>query len=162
MTSYNLHRRTFFKQAASVGIALGSMGLASAVHAGVDSFDNLALFLTNRKFINAEFLRQTHQKLAEQDQGLEQKIKKLTELITEKKSPNVEVFMQYLSQAKHQDLLAFAQKVITSLYTGVVGQGDQAKVISYQMALMFEPTLGVITIPTYVGARPEYWSASPE
>ncbi|EKS9846005.1 uridylyltransferase, partial [Burkholderia cepacia] len=31
----------------------------------------------------------------------------------------------------------------------------------YETALMFEPTRDVTVIPTYIRARPEYWTARP-
>ncbi len=162
MTSNNIHRRTFLKKIVLVAVAFKSLGWAGGAYADVSGFEGLALFLTDRKFINSEYLTLTYQALLAQDNNLDQKLRNLSAAIAQQKNLKVEGFMQYLNQSKQPTLLTTAQQIIAALYTGVVGQGDQAKVINYQMALMFEPTLGVIAIPTYVSARPEYWSASPE
>lgn len=162
MTFYNVHRRIFFKQVASLGVALGTAGWFSVVHAETGSFEGLVLFLTEREFINHDFLQQTYQALLAKNNQLDQDIKNLSEVITDQKIKNVASLMHYLKQSKQVALETVAQQTIEALYTGVVGQGDKASYVNYQMALMFEPTLGVITIPTYVNARPEYWSARPE
>jgi hypothetical protein len=162
MTAYKVHRRMFFKQIATVSIGLSGVGWFGSAHADVKGFEALALFLTGRRFINAAFLQQTYQALQTQDKDLDQNINRLSDLISQQKITKVEALMPYLQKSKQAALATSAQQIIAALYTGIAGQGDKATVINYQMALMFEPTLGVITIPTFVGARPEYWSAQPE
>lgn len=163
MASYNLHRRSLVKKFALLSITLNGISLARVAYANdVSGFENLALFLTGRKYINATYLNQSYQTLLSQNKNLDEALNKLSVAITAQKSTSIEAFMQYLTISGQTELLTTAQQIITALYTGVVGQGEQAQVTNYQMALMFEPALGIMTIPTFVGARPEYWAAYPE
>ena len=47
--------------------------------------------------------------------------------------------------------------MISAFYLGQVGQGDDATLVSFEKALMFQPTEGVIVIPTYALGGPNYW-----
>ncbi len=55
---------------------------------------------------------------------------------------------------------ASALRIISAWYLGVVEDAPGAKVIAYELALMFKPTSDVMTIPTYSISRPNGWGAA--
>ena len=54
-----------------------------------------------------------------------------------------------------------ASEVISAWYLGKVGQGTDARVVSYEKALMFEAVAGVLVIRSYCSGKPGYWAAQP-
>jgi hypothetical protein len=52
---------------------------------------------------------------------------------------------------------AAALRIISAWYLGVVDDAPDAKIIAYELALMFKPTSDVMTIPTYSISRPNGW-----
>jgi len=58
------------------------------------------------------------------------------------------------------DAKALALRIISAWYLGVVDDAPGAKVIAYELALMFKPTSDVMTIPTYSISGPNGWGAA--
>jgi hypothetical protein len=59
-------------------------------------------------------------------------------------------------------LKATALAIISAWYLGVVGNEPGAEVFAYELALMYQPTRDVMTIPTYAISGPNGWgSAAP-
>jgi hypothetical protein len=57
------------------------------------------------------------------------------------------------------DAKASALRIISAWYLGVVDDAPGARIIAYELALMFKPTSDVMTIPTYSISRPNGWGA---
>lgn len=53
-----------------------------------------------------------------------------------------------------------ASKIISAWYTGVVGEGSELELIAYAEAMMYQPTKGILVVPTY-GGGPLSWGAKP-
>jgi hypothetical protein len=64
-------------------------------------------------------------------------------------------------QAQNLQLAAMALAIVSAWYTGVAGDGPQAKVVAYPEALMFRTVQDVLTVPSYCRAAPGYWTARP-
>lgn len=62
------------------------------------------------------------------------------------------------SQAQQE----IARQVLQAWYVGVVGEGANAAVISYENALMFEAVSDVLVIRSYCPNQPGYWAAKPD
>lgn len=54
-----------------------------------------------------------------------------------------------------------ALAVVAAWYTGTVGKGAQAVVVSYAEALMFRPVSDGQVVPTYCTYGPQWWTRSP-
>ena len=52
-----------------------------------------------------------------------------------------------------------ALQIISGLYLGVIDDQPGAEVFEFELALMFQPTLDVSTIPTYAISGPNGWSS---
>jgi fructose 5-dehydrogenase small subunit len=55
---------------------------------------------------------------------------------------------------------ATALSIISAWYTGVVEDGPGAKVFAYELALMYQPTRDVMTIPSYAISGPNGWTSN--
>ena len=61
-----------------------------------------------------------------------------------------------------QPLLAPLLHIVAAAwYTGVVGDGPQARAIAYPEALMFDTVGDVLAVPSYCRAAPGYWTMKP-
>ena len=54
-----------------------------------------------------------------------------------------------------------ALAIVAACYTGTVGQGPGAVVVSYADALMYRPVSDGLTVPTYCSNGPQWWTAPP-
>ena len=54
-----------------------------------------------------------------------------------------------------------ASAVVSAWYLGKVGEGTDARVVSYEKALMFDAVAGVLVIRSYCSGKPGYWAAQP-
>ena len=51
--------------------------------------------------------------------------------------------------------------LVAAWYTGTVGHGQQAEIVSYADALMYRPVSDGLPVPTYCLDGPLWWSAPP-
>lgn len=58
-------------------------------------------------------------------------------------------------------LRATAVEIVRAWYTGTVGTGRDARVLAYRDALMYRPTAGITTVPSYQLGGFGYWVAKP-
>lgn len=49
--------------------------------------------------------------------------------------------------------------IISAWYIGVIVDAPDAEVFAYELALMYQPTIDVMTIPTYAVAKPNGWTS---
>lgn len=59
---------------------------------------------------------------------------------------------------QYDELRAVVQHILQALYVGAVGEGANARLISYEQALMFIPTRDVTVIPSYSRGGYNYWT----
>jgi hypothetical protein len=52
-----------------------------------------------------------------------------------------------------------ALHIISAWYLGVIVDEPDAEVFAYELALMYQPTLDVMTIPTYAISGPNGWTS---
>ncbi|WP_145559858.1 sugar dehydrogenase complex small subunit [Yersinia bercovieri] len=54
------------------------------------------------------------------------------------------------------------RQILQGWYIGVIGEGADAAVISFENALMFDAVSDVLVIRSYCPNRPGYWAAKPD
>jgi hypothetical protein len=77
----------------------------------------------------------------------------LLKLARDRQASVVEDFFPFASD----DAKASALRIISAWYLGVVDDAPGAKIVAYELALMFKPTSDVMTIPTYSISGPNGW-----
>jgi len=80
----------------------------------------------------------------------------LLKLAHDRHATVVEDFFPFASD----EAKATALRIISAWYLGVVDDAPGAKIVAYELALMFKPTSDVMTIPTYSISRPNGWGAA--
>lgn len=66
-----------------------------------------------------------------------------------------------LAAATEAGLRDLALAIVAAWYTGTVGKGKQAVVVSYAEALMYQPVSDGQTVPTYCNYGPLWWTKAP-
>ena len=69
----------------------------------------------------------------------------------------VEDFYTDLPQGRIRDI---ALAIISAWYSGVIAETLGSEVYAYELALMYQPTSDVMTIPSYAISGPNGWNAS--
>jgi len=162
MLGQNLSRRSLLRATAAFGglaVVANLLGPISAVAAddSVASFTQLSEFLTGYTLdpvLGARFLAA----LKKRDAGLDASLTALSQLIKQSGVPNMDGFLALTGT--DPALMKTATKVVSAWYLGVVGEPEDAELITYADSLMYRPTKGLLTVPSY-GPGPNAWGPKP-
>lgn len=161
----DLSRRDLLRTTAAAGV-LGALGLgallepvseAVAADAAPQAFLQLSSFLTGQPLnpvLGDRFLAA----LAKRMPNLHADIASLQRLIVEGKAADMDAFLALPSV--DPALMGTVRKIVSAWYLGVVGEPEDAELITYAEALMYRPTRGILPIPTY-GPGPNAWGPNP-
>jgi hypothetical protein len=157
-----LSRRSLLRGTAALGglaIAASLAGPVSAFAAddSVASFTQLSEFLTGYTLdpvLGARFLAA----LKKRDADLDASLAALSQLIKQSGVPNMDGFLALTGT--DPALMKTATKVVSAWYLGVVGEPEDAELITYADSLMYRPTKGLLTVPSY-GPGPNAWGPKP-
>jgi fructose 5-dehydrogenase small subunit len=89
--------------------------------------------------------------------GIEQDIDQILEIAHKNNAKIVEDFFPDLPEGRLKDT---ALAIISAWYTGVVVDAPGSTVFAFELALMYQPTRDVMTIPSYAISGPNGWNAS--
>ena len=157
-----LSRRNLLRSSVIVGLAAlasGAMPWQSVLAAQVSSDDFMALsrFLVSRA-VNPVLAARYYAALDKRAPNFSTNVIALKQLIDARGYKHVD---EYLAQPDPDaSLRATATSIISAWYLGVVGEPADAELISYSLAMMYQPTHGILIIPTY-GAGPDSWGPKP-
>jgi hypothetical protein len=145
------------------GAILGA-GLAPADAAEGDStltrFLDVSRLLTRRRALDAVLARRIYEELGTKLPRFDYRIDAMRRFIDAEGIGDVEALMAALDR-EDRDLAALARTVLAAWYTGVVGDGADARLVAYQNALMFDTVRDVVAVPSYCLAAPGAWAARP-
>ncbi len=157
-----LSRRGLLRATAAIaGLSLiadlGTPLSAAAADDAVASFTQLSEFLTGYSLdpvLGARFLAA----LKKRDAGLDASMAALSALIKQSGVPNMDGFLAL--SGTDPDLTKTATKIVSAWYLGVVGEPEDAELVTYAESLMYRPTKGLLTVPSY-GPGPNAWGPKP-
>lgn len=150
------------------GLLLGTLAvsgrLVSVVFADTPAKDaaflQLSQLLTGRPQLDTTAAHRFYSALSAKDNALDSKVQQIAGEAQTNSLTNVDELIAALD-ANKPDLALAARSIIAAWYSGVVGDGPDATVITYAGALMFEPVKDATMPPSYCQAAPLYWSAKP-
>lgn len=158
-----LSRRRFLAvsalAASAAALATAAPGLAQAIVAATvvnPAFLELARFLTGKPDLDARIAALAHEGLVAVDAKFAGRSFALDRAIKQAQLADVDAFA-HSSLYADAGLKATAIAVISAFYLGQVGTDSTASFVSFEKALMFRPTAGVVVIPTYTLGGPNYW-----
>ena len=89
--------------------------------------------------------------------GIEQDIDQILQIAHKNNAKIVEDFFPDLPEGRLKDT---ALAIISAWYTGVIVDAPGSTVFAFELALMYQPTRDVMTIPSYAISGPNGWNAS--
>jgi hypothetical protein len=158
---YNLLRRHLIGGGvAAIGLAAAPFGvavLADTVPAmPVSKFMEVSSLLINHQ-LNLEIGGRLATAMTGVYPGFEQNIDDILTIAHSKNAKIVEDFYPDIPSGKLQDA---ALAIISAWYSGVISETLGSEVYAYELALMYQPTSDVMTIPSYAISGPNGWNAS--
>ena len=89
--------------------------------------------------------------------GIEQDIDQILEIAHKNNAKIVEDFFPDLPEGRLKET---ALAIISAWYTGVIVDAPGSTVFAFELALMYQPTRDVMTIPSYAISGPNGWNSS--
>jgi fructose 5-dehydrogenase small subunit len=83
----------------------------------------------------------------------------VTTLLGIAKKKNARVVEEFFSDVPDGSLKDTALLIISAWYLGVIVDEPGSEVFAYELALMYQPTIDVMTIPTYAISGPNEWTS---
>jgi hypothetical protein len=83
----------------------------------------------------------------------------VTGLIQIAKTKNAKVVEEFFPDVPEGRLKDAALLIVSAWYLGVIVDAPDAEVFAYELALMYQPTRDVMTIPTYAISGPNGWTS---
>jgi len=161
-TPTGLSRRHLLRGSVTLGLAAlvgGVMPWQSVLAAAGSGDDFIALsqFLVSRP-VNPVLAARYYAALDKRAPNFSTNVMALKQLFSAQGYRHVD---DYLAQPNPDpSLKATATSIISAWYLGIVGEPAEAELISYSLAMMYQPTHGILIIPTY-GGGPASWGAKP-
>jgi hypothetical protein len=160
--SHPLARRSLLRGTVAIGglAVLSSLAAplsAAAADDDVQGFTKLSEFLTGYDLdpvLGARFLAA----LAKRSKTLKADIAALQQVVNQSGVKNMDAFLAL--KPADPNVMKTATKIVSAWYLGVVGDPEDAELITYEKSLMYRPTKGLLPIPTY-GPGPNAWGPKP-
>jgi fructose 5-dehydrogenase small subunit len=83
----------------------------------------------------------------------------VTTLLDIANKKNARIVEEFFSDVPDGPLKDTALLIISAWYLGVIVDAPGAEVFAYELALMYQPTTDVMTIPTYAISGPNEWTS---
>lgn len=154
-------RRALLKGTAGL-VALAALQAVmprAAFAAGADeqSFLDLSSFLTG-KTLDPTLSRRYLAALQKRNADLMDRLGAVQKAITDSGAANIDALIA--NPVFDDSLRETVKLVVTAWYRGIVGDPEDAELITYAEALMYAPTKGILSVPTY-GPGPAGWGPNP-
>jgi fructose 5-dehydrogenase small subunit len=83
----------------------------------------------------------------------------VTTLLDIANKKNAKIVEEFIADVPDGPLKDTALLIISAWYLGVIVDAPGAEVFAYELALMYQPTIDVMTIPTYAISGPDGWTS---
>lgn len=137
------------------GLAIGVMPINRAIAAAEQTSEALGAFvrvsaaLTQRTQLNPVLAELIFNALTHEDAAFPAAVQAFT--------PNM---TQPTAQWSKADRV-LAKRILSAWYTGLVGEGDKTRVVTFEGALQFAATRDIFIVRSYCPNRPGFWTAKP-
>jgi hypothetical protein len=155
--NFRLRRRSIVGGASAVlvGLSLSPVSVLYAAATDTGSFMQLSRLLIQHELDETVGMR-IASVMSARTPGLEAQIDGLLAIA---KNKNAKVVEEFFPDIPEGPLRATALAIIYVWYAGVMVDEPGEQVFAFELALVFQPTRDVMTIPTYASGKPNGWSA---
>lgn len=156
---FRLSRRSVVAGAA---VAAAGMSLTplSALHAEPAPVDTAAFMQLSRLLIPHRLDDALGKRIASAMSGRTRDLNaQVAGLLAIASARNARVVEDFFADVPTGPLKTTALAIISTWYTGVMADAPGEQVFAFELALVFQPTRDVMTIPTYAIGKPNGWTA---
>ena len=154
---FSLDRRTLVGSgvALAAGLSLAPFSKLHAAAADPDSFMALSRLLIPHQ-LDETVGKRIASAMSARTPGLQAQVDSLLAIARKKDAKVVEDFFPDIAEGP---LKVTALAILYTWYAGVLADAPGEQVFAYELALVFQPTNDVMTIPTYAFGKPNSWTA---
>jgi len=145
--------------AASAASAIRPAFAAPTTDAAGDAFLAASKTLTGRSSLDATQASRLYAALLADDPQFAAGVQALVTLIDQRKIDPMQ--LQHLLDSQHSALAALPRKIVTAWYTGIVGDGEKARCITFETALMNVIVSDKLKPPSYCYGGYGSWAEKP-
>ena len=152
-------------QRRAVVLALAASALATTLprpalaQSAEPAFLQLSTLLTGRSSLDTDQAARLHEALVADDPQFDDAVAAVLALIAEQKL-DAGGLQQALDQ-QSSDLAPLPRRIMTAWYTGVVGEGAEARCLSFETALMHQAVADKLNPPSYCYGPYASWTEAP-
>jgi fructose 5-dehydrogenase small subunit len=137
------------------GLLLGGLAAGTGIPDFANQFMQLSSLLIPHQ-LDRDVGSRLATALSTKDPGFTAQVSTLLGIAQKKNARIVEEFFPDIPDGPLKDT---ALLIVSAWYLGVVVDAPGAEVFAYELALMYQPTIDVMTIPTYAISGPNGWTA---
>ena len=137
------------------GLVLGGLAAGTGIPDFANQFMQLSSLLIPHQ-LDRDVGSRLATALSTKDPGFTAQVSTLLGIAQKKNARIVEEFFPDIPDGPLKDT---ALLIVSAWYLGVVVDAPGAEVFAYELALMYQPTIDVMTIPTYAISGPNGWTA---
>jgi hypothetical protein len=141
-----------------LGSSFPSAAAAPAGDAG-DAFIAASKILTGRGELDSTQSSRLYEAFVAADQQFADKVRALLAFIENRKIDPLR--LQQVLDAEHLDFAAVPRQILRAWYVGVVGEGEEARCITFETNLSNVITADQLRPPSYCFGAPGSWTAKP-
>lgn len=134
-------------------ITLGALPVAQAAAEAEDpslaNFIRVSAVLTAREQLNPILASLIFNEMKKEDSAFPDKVSSLAAVVGQPSS-------QWTAS-----MTAVAREITSVWYTGLIGTGDDMRVVTYEGALQFAATQDIFIVRSYCPNRPGFWASQP-
>jgi hypothetical protein len=124
-----------------------------------DAFIAVSRFLTGRSTLDATQAARLQEALVTDIPGFVSDVQALLSLVEQRKIDPGQ--LQHTLDAEQSALAALPRRIVTAWYTGVVGEGERARCITFETSLMHVSVADRLNPPSYCNGSYGTWAQQP-
>jgi len=132
---------------------------APAADAAHDAFLSASQILTGHSSLDPEQASLLYNALIADDAQFADGVQTLAKILDQRKIDLLQ--LQHALDNEHSLVAALPRKIVTAWYTGIVGEGEKARCITYETALMNVVVNDKLQPPSYCYGAPGSWVQKP-
>ena len=145
--------------AASAASVIPSAFAAPTGDAAQNAFISASQILTGQSSLDPEQASLLYNALIADDTQFVSGVQALAKILGQ---PNIDLLqLQHVLDNENSPVAALPRKIVTAWYTGIVGEGEKARCITYETALMNVVVADKLQPPSYCYGAPGSWAEKP-
>lgn len=145
--------------AASAASVIPPAFAASAADAAENAFLSASQILTGQDSLDPEQASLLYNALTADDPQFAEGVQALAKILDQRKIELLQ--LQHVLENEGSPVAALPRKIVAAWYTGIIGEGEKARCVTYETALMNVVVVDKLRPPSYCYGAPGSWVEKP-